>query len=90
VFNKEYICGGSSSGNAVSVGAGLVALSLATDTAGSGRVPAAFNGIIGFKLTRGTISAIGVTPACLSLDCVALITVNVEDARTVLEHLRRI
>lgn len=83
VFNKEYISGGSSSGNAVSVGAGLVTFSLATDTAGSGRVPAAFNGVIGFKPTRGTLSAIGVTPACLSLDCVALISINVEDARTV-------
>lgn len=81
VFNKEYISGGSSSGNAVSVGAGLCSFSLATDTAGSGRVPAALNGVIGFKPTRGTISAQGVTPACLSLDCVALITRNVADCQ---------
>lgn len=83
VFNKDYISGGSSSGNAVSVGAGLVTFSLATDTAGSGRVPAAFNGVVGFKPTRGTISAQGVTPACLSLDCVALMATNISDVRVV-------
>jgi allophanate hydrolase len=83
VFDPEFISGGSSSGNAVSVGAGLVSFSLATDTAGSGRVPAAFNGVIGFKPTRGTLSAQGVTPACLSLDCVALMAANIEDVRTV-------
>lgn len=85
VFNSKYISGGSSSGNAVSVGAHLVSFSIATDTAGSGRVPAAFNGVIGFKPTRGTISATGVTPACLSLDCVALMAANVSDARSVWE-----
>jgi allophanate hydrolase len=83
VFNKDYISGGSSSGNAVSVGAGLSSFSLATDTAGSGRVPSAFNGVVGFKPTRGTLSANGVTPACLSLDCVAIIATTVEDARIV-------
>ena len=83
VYNKDYISGGSSSGNAVSVGANLVSFSIATDTAGSGRVPAAFNGVIGFKPTRGTISAEGVTPACLSLDCIALMTKNIEDVRKV-------
>lgn len=83
VFNPNFISGGSSSGNAVSVGAKLVSFSLATDTAGSGRVPAAFNGIIGFKPTRGTLSAQGVTPACLSLDCVALMASTVSDVRSV-------
>lgn len=83
VFNHDYISGGSSSGNCVSVGASLVSFSLATDTAGSGRVPAGFNGVVGYKPTRGLISAQGVTPACLSLDCVAVIASNVEDARTV-------
>lgn len=83
VYNKEYISGGSSSGNAVSVGAGLVSFSLATDTAGSGRVPAALNGVVGFKPTRGTLSFQGVTPACLSLDCIALIAANVADVQYV-------
>ena len=86
VFNPSYISGGSSSGNAVSVGANLVSFSLATDTAGSGRVPAGFNGIIGYKPTRGLISALGVTPACLSLDCIALMAHTVSDARS-LGHL---
>jgi len=83
VFNNDYITGGSSSGSCVSVGAELVSFSLGTDTAGSGRVPAGFNGVVGYKPTRGLISASGVTPACLSLDCVALIARNVHDARTV-------
>ncbi|MCJ1246709.1 hypothetical protein MMC30_003918 [Trapelia coarctata] len=83
VFNAEYISGGSSSGNCVSVGAQLVSFSIATDTAGSGRVPAGFNGVVGYKPTRGLISARGVTPACLSLDCIALIAHNVSDAQTV-------
>ncbi|KAH0558402.1 hypothetical protein GP486_004937 [Trichoglossum hirsutum] len=85
VYNKNYISGGSSSGNAVSVGAGLVSFSLATDTAGSGRVPAAFNGVVGYKPTRGTVSFQGVTPACLSLDCCSFIARNVGDARKVWE-----
>ncbi|KAL9612069.1 MAG: hypothetical protein Q9167_003329 [Letrouitia subvulpina] len=83
VFNQEYISGGSSSGNCVSVGAGLVSFSLATDTAGSGRVPSGFNGVVGFKPTKGLVSASGITPACLSLDCIAFITKSVQDARTV-------
>ncbi|KAK4695748.1 allophanate hydrolase, partial [Lecanoromycetidae sp. Uapishka_2] len=83
VFNHEFISGGSSSGNCVSVGAGLASFSLATDTAGSGRVPAGFNGVVGYKPTRGLVSAQGVTPACLSLDCVAIIARNVQDARTI-------
>ncbi|KAF3939936.1 Amidase [Dactylella cylindrospora] len=83
VFNKDYISGGSSSGSAVSVGAQLVTFSLATDTAGSGRVPALFNGVIGFKPTRGTVSFMGVTPACLSLDCCSFMAINTKDARTI-------
>ena len=82
-FNSAYISGGSSSGSAVSVGASLVSFSLATDTAGSGRVPAAFNGVVGFKPTRGTVSFNGVTPACLSLDCVSFIARSASDARVV-------
>lgn len=83
VFNKSYISGGSSSGSGVSVGASLVSFSLATDTAGSGRVPSGFNGVVGYKPTRGLISFQGVTPACLSLDCIAIIAATVSDARTV-------
>jgi allophanate hydrolase len=74
VFNSEYISGGSSSGSAVAVAAGLVDFALGTDTAGSGRVPAAFNGIIGLKPTRGLLSTRGVVPACRSLDCVSIFT----------------
>ena len=83
VFSKDHISGGSSSGSAVSVGANLVSFSLATDTAGSGRVPALFNSVVGFKPTRGTVSFEGVTPACLSLDCCAFTARTVEDARRI-------
>lgn len=83
VFNRSYISGGSSSGSCVSVGAGLVTFSLATDTAGSGRVPSGFNGVVGYKPTRGLITFQGVTPACLSLDCIAIIATTVSDARTI-------
>jgi allophanate hydrolase len=82
-WNKEYVSGGSSSGNCVSVGASLVSFSIATDTAGSGRVPSGFNGVVGFKPTRGLLSTYGLTPACLSLDCIAIIAKTVTDARTV-------
>jgi allophanate hydrolase len=83
VFHRDYISGGSSSGNCVSVGAGLVSFSIATDTAGSGRVPSGFNGVVGYKPTRGLLSTVGLTPACLSLDCIALIAKTVSDARRV-------
>ncbi|KIX96955.1 uncharacterized protein Z520_07069 [Fonsecaea multimorphosa CBS 102226] len=82
VFSDEHISGGSSSGSCVSVGADLATFSLATDTAGSGRVPAGFNGVVGYKPTRGLVSFEGVTPACLSLDCIAFTARTVEDART--------
>jgi len=71
-FDPRYIPGGSSSGSAVAVAAGLVSFALGTDTAGSGRVPAAFNNIIGLKPTRGLISTRGVVPACRSLDCISV------------------
>lgn len=74
------ISGGSSSGSAVAVAAGLVDLALGTDTAGSGRVPAAANGIVGLKPTRGRCSATGVVPACRSLDCVSFFATTVADA----------
>ncbi len=84
VFNREYISGGSSSGSAVAVAAGLVSFALGTDTAGSGRVPAAFNNIVGLKPTRGILSAGGVVPACRSLDCVSIFSLTAEDAAVVL------
>ncbi|GGN48632.1 allophanate hydrolase [Actinoplanes campanulatus] len=72
VFGGGLIAGGSSSGSAVAVAAGTVDFSLGTDTAGSGRVPAALNGIVGIKPTRGLLSTLGVVPACRSLDCVSI------------------
>lgn len=80
VFDERYISGGSSSGSAVAVAKGQVAFSLGTDTAGSGRIPAAFNGLVGLKPTRGVLSTRGVVPACRSLDCVSLFTCDVADA----------
>ena len=88
VFGGGLIAGGSSSGSAVAVAAGVVAFSLGTDTAGSGRVPAALNGIVGLKPTRGLLSTAGVVPACRSLDCVSVFTLDVADARTVLDVAR--
>ena len=84
VFNPEYISGGSSAGSAVAVASGLVSFSLGTDTAGSGRVPAAFNNLIGLKPTRGAISAHGVVPACRTLDCVSIFAETAADAAAVL------
>lgn len=83
-FNPDYISGGSSSGSAVAVAKGLVCFSLGTDTAGSGRVPAAFNNIIGYKPTKGWLSTRGVVPACRSLDCVSIFTFTAADAERVL------
>jgi allophanate hydrolase len=86
-FNPDYISGGSSSGSAVSVALGQVSFSLGTDTAGSGRVPAAFNNLIGLKPTKGRFSTSGVVPACRSLDCVSVFTLNPDDAETVFDVL---
>ncbi|MGD9656894.1 MAG: allophanate hydrolase [Methylocystis sp.] len=80
VFNSDYVSGGSSSGSAVAVALGQVAFALGTDTAGSGRVPAAFNNIVGVKPTRGLVSTSGVVPACRSLDCVTVFATTVGDA----------
>jgi allophanate hydrolase len=85
VFHPEYVSGGSSSGSAVAVAKGLVNFSLGTDTAGSGRVPAAFNNIIGVKPTRGLLSMKGVVPACLSLDCVSIFARDLLTAKRALE-----
>jgi allophanate hydrolase len=88
VFNKDYISGGSSSGSAKAVAGGLVAFSLGTDTAGSGRIPAAFNNIVGLKPSRGLISTTGVVPACRSLDCVSIFANTPPDAALVLSVAR--
>ena len=84
-FDARYIPGGSSSGSAVAIAAGLVSFALGTDTAGSGRVPAAFNNIVGLKPTRGLVSTRGVVPACKSLDCVSVFALSAQDALTVLD-----
>ena len=80
----DLIPGGSSSGSAVAVSAGLVPLALGTDTAGSGRVPAMLNNIVGLKPSLGLISTSGVVPACRTLDCVSIFSLNVDDAMTAL------
>ena len=79
-FDERAISGGSSSGSAVLVSRGTVPISLGTDTAGSGRVPAGLNNIVGLKPTRGAISTRGVVPACRSLDCVAIFALTTPDA----------
>ncbi len=84
-FDARFIPGGSSSGSAVAVAAGLVGFALGTDTAGSGRVPAACNNIVGLKPTRGLLSTRGVVPACRSLDCVSVFALTAADAAAVLE-----
>ncbi len=83
VFGADLISGGSSSGSALAVAVGEVPFTVATDTAGSGRVPPALNAVPGFKPSRGTISAVGLVPACRSLDCVSLIAGTVADLATV-------
>jgi allophanate hydrolase len=82
-FDPDYISGGSSSGSAVAVAAGLVSFALGTDTAGSGRVPAAFNNIVGMKPSKGLISMRGVVPACRTLDAVSIFALTVADAAKV-------
>ena len=88
VFDERYISGGSSSGSAVAVASNLVSFSLGTDTAGSGRVPAAFNNLIGLKPTRGLLSMAGVVPACRTLDCVSIFANTSADASVVFQAAR--
>lgn len=83
-FDPEYISGGSSSGSAVAVALGLASFSLGTDTAGSGRVPACFNNLVGVKPTRGLLSSTGLVPACRSLDCISILALDSDDANQVL------
>jgi allophanate hydrolase len=82
-FDPAFISGGSSSGSAVAVALGLASFSLGTDTAGSGRVPAAFNNIVGYKPTLGSLSMRGVVPACRSLDAMSIFALTAEDAAQV-------
>jgi allophanate hydrolase len=83
VYDARYISGGSSSGSAIAVAKSLCIFSLGTDTAGSGRVPAAFNNLVGLKPTRGLLSTNGVVPACRSLDCVSIFAKTARDARAI-------
>lgn len=82
-FNRDYISGGSSAGSAVAVALGLASFALGTDTAGSGRVPAAFNNLIGLKPSKGLLSTRGVVPACRSLDVVSIFAFSAADAARV-------
>lgn len=86
VFNENYISGGSSSGSAIAVARGQVPFALGTDTAGSGRIPAALNGIVGLKPTRGVLSNNGVVPGCESLSCISIFARSVDDT----EYVERI
>lgn len=79
-FNPEYISGGSSSGSSVAVANGIVPFSLGTDTAGSGRVPAGHNNIVGLKPTKGWFSTTGLMPACRTLDVISIFALTSDDA----------
>jgi len=84
-INPDYISGGSSSGSALSVALEMAAFSLGTDTAGSGRVPAAFNNLVGVKPSKGVLSTSGLVPACRSLDCISIFANITEDAQRVFD-----
>jgi len=84
-FDPDFISGGSSSGSAIAVAKNLVSFALGTDTAGSGRVPAGFNNLVGLKPSKGLISTTGVVPACRSLDCVSIFALTSNDAEYILK-----
>ncbi|MGW7726417.1 allophanate hydrolase [Streptomyces canus] len=86
-YDPAKVSGGSSSGSAVAVALGIVDFALGTDTAGSGRVPAAFNGIVGLKPTRGLVPTAGVVPACASIDCVTVFARTLPEAEQALSHM---
>lgn len=88
-IDPEYISGGSSSGSAVSVALDMASFSLGTDTAGSGRVPAAFNNLIGLKASKGVVSTSGVVPACRSLDCLTVFAKELPDIQSVFEIINK-
>ena len=85
VYGGEMISGGSSSGSALAVALGQVPFAVATDTAGSGRVPAALNGVVGYKPSRGLISTVGLVPACKSLDCISVMAGSIDDVDRVMD-----
>jgi allophanate hydrolase len=85
VYGADMISGGSSSGSALAVALGQVPFAVATDTAGSGRVPAALNGVVGFKPSRGLISTVGLVPACKSLDCISVMAGCIDDVDRVFD-----
>jgi len=85
VYGNNMISGGSSSGSALAVALGQVPFAVATDTAGSGRVPAALNGVVGYKPSRGLLSTVGLVPACKSLDCISLMAGCIDDIDRVFE-----
>ena len=85
VYGGDMISGGSSSGSALAVALGQVPFAVATDTAGSGRVPAALNGVVGFKPSRGLISTVGLVPACKSLDCISVMAGSIDDVDRVFD-----
>ena len=85
VFGRNMISGGSSSGSALAVALGQVPFAVATDTAGSGRVPAALNGVVGYKPSRGLISTVGLVPACKSLDCLSVMAGSIDDVDRVMD-----
>ena len=87
-FNPEYISGGSSSGSSVVVAKGLVPFSLGTDTAGSGRVPAGHNNIVGLKPTKGWFSTTGLIPACRTIDVISIFALTVDDAWAVVQIMQ--
>jgi allophanate hydrolase len=88
-FNTDYISGGSSAGSAIATALGQVSFALGTDTAGSGRVPAVLNNLVGHKPTKGLLSTRGVVPACRTLDCVSIFALSCDDAATVLDLAAR-
>jgi allophanate hydrolase len=87
-FSADHVSGGSSSGSASVVARGLVPFALGTDTAGSGRVPAGHNNLVGFKPTRGLVSTRGLVPACRTLDCITIMALSVDDAASVIEQMQ--
>ncbi|XQF92457.1 amidase family protein [Pseudoalteromonas espejiana] len=84
-FDPDYISGGSSSGSAVATASGMVSFALGTDTAGSGRVPACFNNLVGVKPSKGLLSNTGMVPACKSIDCMSIFALDATDANKVLQ-----
>lgn len=88
-FDDKYVSGGSSAGSASVVARGIVPVALGTDTAGSGRVPAHLNNLIGLKPTKGVFSCKGVVPACKSLDCVSIFSLNLQDAQLLFEIMAK-